>query len=119
MDPTIPAFLREETITPTDSVFDVDESEVRNLWKGLDSFREKETVREVRIPPLPDVMLGAGVARNMGQRVRQLKVTKAFLVTDPFLFKSGKAEGDPERSWRKAASRRSSFPRWNPIRPSN
>ena len=28
----------------------------------------------------------------MGQRVRQLKVTKAFLVTDPFLFKSGKAK---------------------------
>ncbi len=77
---------------PTDSLFDVDESEVRNLWKGLDSFAEKETVREVRIPPLPDVMLGAGVARNMGQRVRQLKVTKAFLVTDPFLFKSGKAK---------------------------
>jgi len=65
---------------------------VKNLWKGLDSFREKETVREVRIPPLPDVMLGAGVARNMGQRVRQLKVTRAFLVTDPFLFKSGKAQ---------------------------
>ena len=92
MDPAVPAFLREEAITPTESVFDCDESEVKNLWKGLDSFREKETVREVRIPPLPDVMLGAGVARNMGQRVRQLKVTKAFLVTDPFLFKSGKAE---------------------------
>lgn len=91
LDPTIPAFLRKEAVTPTDSVFDCDDAEVQNLWRGLESFRERETVREVRIPPLPEVMLGAGVARNMGQRVRQLGVTKAFLATDPFLFKSGKA----------------------------
>jgi alcohol dehydrogenase class IV len=92
MDANIPAFIREETIKPTDAVFDVDEAEVKNLWKGLDSFKEKEKAWEVRIPPLPDVMLGAGVARNMGQRIRQLKVTKIFLVTDPFMFKSGRAE---------------------------
>ncbi|MHB8773443.1 MAG: iron-containing alcohol dehydrogenase [Syntrophales bacterium] len=91
-DSAIPAFLRAETIMPTDSVFDCDDAEVKSLWKGLDSFREKETVREVRIPPLPEVMLGAGVARNMGQRVRQFNVTKALLVTDPFLFNSGKAK---------------------------
>lgn len=93
MDQKMPAFLREEAIEPTDSVFDVDDAEVHNLWGGLDSFKEKEKVWEVRIPPLPDVMLGAGVARNMGQRVRRLDVTKAFLVTDPFLFKSGKVHG--------------------------
>ncbi|MHB8910808.1 MAG: iron-containing alcohol dehydrogenase [Syntrophales bacterium] len=92
MDLTMPAFLREEMITPADSVFDVDDTEVRNLWDGLSSFREKEKVWEVRIPPLPEVMLGAGVARNMGQRIRRLRVTKAFLVTDPFLFKSGKVQ---------------------------
>ena len=91
-DPQMPAFLRKEAIQPTDSVFDVDDREVRNLWGGLDSFREKEKVWEVRIPPLPEVMLGAGVARNMGQRIGRLKVTKAFLVTDPFLLNSGKAQ---------------------------
>ena len=90
-DLKIPAFFREETIKPTDAVFDVDEAEVQNIWSGLDSFKETEKVWEVRIPPLPDVMLGAGVARNMGQRIKQLNVTKAFLVTDPFMFKSGKA----------------------------
>ncbi len=92
MDLDMPAFVREETIKPTDAVFDVDENEVRNLWSGLDSFREKEKVWEVRIPPLPDVMLGAGVAQTMGPRIKQLNVSKAFLVTDPFLFKSGRAE---------------------------
>lgn len=92
MDLKIPSFVREEAINPTDAVFDVDEAEVKNIWSRLDSFREKEKVWEVRIPPLPDVMLGAGVARNMGQRIKQLKVKKIFLVTDPFMFKSGRAE---------------------------
>jgi len=92
MDSTMPAFLQEEAIKPTGDRFDVDDAEVQNLWNGLDSFREKQKVWEVRIPPLPDVMLGAGVARNMGQRIRRLDVTRAFLVTDPFLFKSGKAQ---------------------------
>ena len=90
MDLKMPAFLREETIRPTDSIFDVDDADVQNIWNGLNSFKEKEKVWEVRIPPLPDLMLGAGVARNMGHRIRRLNMTKAFLVTDPFLFKSGK-----------------------------
>ena len=92
LDAETPAFFRTEAINPTDAVFDVDEADVRNLWQGLDAFRETEKVWEVRIPPLPDVMLGAGVARTMGPRVRDLKITKAFLVTDPFMFKSGKAD---------------------------
>jgi aldehyde:ferredoxin oxidoreductase len=92
MDLKMPSFVREETIKPTDSVFDVDEADVKNLWDGLDSFQEKEKIWEVRIPPLPDVMLGAGVAQNMGQRINQLKVKKVFLVTDPFMLKSGRAD---------------------------
>jgi aldehyde:ferredoxin oxidoreductase len=92
IDLEIPAFVREESINPTDAVFDIDEAEVKNIWSKLDSFREKEKVWEVRIPPLPDVILGAGVALNMGQRIKQLNVKKIFLVTDPFMFKNGRAE---------------------------
>jgi aldehyde:ferredoxin oxidoreductase len=86
------AFLREEKINPTDSVFDVDEAEVVNIWKGLDAYREKEKYFEVRIPPMPDVLMGAGVARNMAPRIRSLNVTKAFLATDPFMASSGRAD---------------------------
>ncbi len=92
MDSNMPAFVREERIAPTGQVFDIDEAEVRNVWKGLDSFEEKEKVWEVRIPPLPDVMLGAGVAENMGQRIRQLKVKRVFLITDPFMRSVGRAD---------------------------
>jgi aldehyde:ferredoxin oxidoreductase len=92
MDLRMPAFVREEMITPTGQVFDIDEAEIKKVWKGLDSFQEKEKVWEVRIPPLPDMMFGAGVAENMGQRIRQLKVKKVFLVTDPFMRSAGRAD---------------------------
>jgi len=92
MDSKMPAFVREETITPTGQVFDVDDAEIKNVWKGLDSFQEKEKVWEIRIPPLPDMMFGAGVAENMGERIRRLKVKKIFLTTDPVMLSMGKAD---------------------------
>jgi len=91
IDTTIPAFFREELIAPTSSVFDVDEEEVRNVWKGLETFREKKKVWEIRIPPMPDILMGEGVAKSMGRKIRDMKVSKIFLVTDPFMFKSGRA----------------------------
>lgn len=91
-DTKAPAFIREEAITPTGQVFDVGETELKNIWKGLDAYKEKEKVWEVRIPPLPEMMFGAGVAQNLGQRIRLLKVSKVFLVTDPFMLDLGRAE---------------------------
>ena len=91
IDTTIPAFFREELIAPTSSVFDVNEADVKDLWKGLDAFREKSKIREIRIPPMPDILTGEGVAKTMGRKIKELKVTKVFLVTDPFMLKSGRA----------------------------
>jgi aldehyde:ferredoxin oxidoreductase len=85
------AFMRQEAITPVGQVFDVDEAEIKDIWKGLDTYKETEKVWEVRIPPMPEIMFGAGVAQNLGQRMRQLKVSKAFLVTDPFMLSLGRA----------------------------
>jgi aldehyde:ferredoxin oxidoreductase len=85
-------FFQQEAIAPTNQVFDVAEAEMKNIWQGLDSFREKEKVWEVRIPPLPELMFGAGVARQLGQRIRQLKVNRLFLVTDPVMRSLGRAD---------------------------
>ena len=41
-------------------------------------YQEKEKIWEVRIPPLPEMMLGAGVVSNLGERIRQLKIKKVF-----------------------------------------
>ena len=92
MDSKAAAFVREEAITPTGQVFDVDDAEIENIWKGLDSYQEKEKVWEIRIPPLPDMMFGAGVAENMGERIRQLKIKKVLLTTDPVMFSMGRAD---------------------------
>jgi len=91
IDTTIPSFFREELIAPTSSVFDVNEAEVKDLWKGLDTIKEKGKVWEIRIPPMPDILMGEGVAKGMGKKIKALKVRKVFLVTDPFMFKSGRA----------------------------
>jgi len=90
-DAKMPAFVREEILTPTGQVFDIDEAEIKDIWKGLDAFQEKEKVWEIRIPPLPDMMFGVGVVENMGARVQQLKVKKVFLVTDPVMLAMGRA----------------------------
>jgi alcohol dehydrogenase class IV len=92
MDSKPAAFVREETITPTGQVFDVDDAEIKSVWKGLDSFQEKEKVWEVRIPPLPDMMFGAGVVENMGERIRRLKIKKVLLTTDPVMLSMGRAD---------------------------
>jgi aldehyde:ferredoxin oxidoreductase len=92
MDSKGAAFVREETITPTGQVFDVDDGEIKNIWKGLDSYQEKEKVWEVRIPPLPDMMFGASVVENMGEGIRQLKIKKVLLTTDPVMFSIGRAD---------------------------
>ena len=92
IDSNTSAFVREETITPTDQVFDVDDGEIKNIWEGLDSYHEEEKAWEVRIPPLPDIMFGAGVAKNIGERIRKLKVKKVLLTTDPVMFSLGRAD---------------------------
>ncbi|RJQ65542.1 MAG: iron-containing alcohol dehydrogenase [Desulfobacteraceae bacterium] len=85
------AFVRREPIAPSGQVFDVEVAEVAGIWKKLDGFKEKEKAWEVRIPPLPDILFGAGVAKGMAARIRQHKIKKALLVTDPFMAGSGRA----------------------------
>jgi aldehyde:ferredoxin oxidoreductase len=92
MDSKAATFIREEAITPTGQVFDVGDGEIEGIWKGLDSYQEKEKVWEVRIPPLPDMMFGAGVVENMGERIRRLKVKKVLLTTDPVMSSLGRAD---------------------------
>jgi alcohol dehydrogenase class IV len=36
----------------------------------------------IHIPPLPEMLFGAGVGENMGERIRRLNVKKLFLITD-------------------------------------
>jgi len=92
MDSKGTAFVREEAISPTGQVFDVGDGEIKKVWQGLDSFQEKEKVWEVRIPPMPEMMFGAGVVNGIGERMRQLKIKRVLLTTDPVMFSMGRAD---------------------------
>jgi aldehyde:ferredoxin oxidoreductase len=91
IDPKITAFVREEAVSPTGQTFDVDEAEIADFWKGLDSYREKEKVWEIRMPQLPDMLFGTGVVQTMADKIRGLNITKALLITDPVMKSMGRA----------------------------
>lgn len=92
IDPVIPRFFQEEKIAPTNHVFDVSQKDLAGFWEKLDIFQEESRVVEIRIPPLPEFHLGAGVVATMGGKVRSLNIRRALIVTDPFLAQSGKAQ---------------------------
>ncbi|MFW5930439.1 MAG: iron-containing alcohol dehydrogenase [Desulfosalsimonas sp.] len=85
-------FIKNEPVEPTGRVFDVEQEEVENIWDHLDGYKESQKVWEVRIPPLPEVLCGIGAAKNLGGRMRRLKVRKPLLAADPFMEKSGRTE---------------------------
>jgi aldehyde:ferredoxin oxidoreductase len=87
-----PSFLREEALAPSEAVFDVEESEITHFWKGLDAFQEKEKTWEIRIPPMPEMVFGAGVAQSLGTRLRRFNLSNVLVVTDPVMASIGRAE---------------------------
>lgn len=85
-------FFRSEAINKDNEVFDVDTSEIANMWKALSGYKEKEKTWEIRIPPIPDMLMGAGVVKTMGNRLKRLNLKKAMIVSDPFMKKTGRAD---------------------------
>ncbi|MCJ7773407.1 MAG: iron-containing alcohol dehydrogenase [Desulfobacterales bacterium] len=85
-------FFRLEAINKDNEVFDVEEAEIADMWKALDKYKEREKTWEIRIPPIPDILMGAGVAKTMGSRLKRLNMKKALIVSDPFMKKIGRAD---------------------------
>lgn len=52
-------------------------------WKYLGGSALIAKILSKEVPPPPDIMMDAGVAQNMGRKIKALKVKKVFLVTDP------------------------------------
>ncbi len=86
---SVPEFYRTEPLPPTNSVFDVDEAEIKGIWDRLDSFKEPKQQWEMRFDPMPSLLFGTGVIRQLGERAKQLKIKKALLIADPVMGKLG------------------------------
>ncbi len=86
-----PSFLRNEPLPPTGHVFDVEQSEIENIWNLMEVYREPEKIWEVRFPKLPQFLIGAGVYRKIGAHAAQLSISRAQVIADPVMEKLGKA----------------------------
>ena len=87
-----PEFYRTEPLPPTNRVFDVEDSEIEDIWNRIDTYKEKKKVWEIRIPHLPSLLIGAGVLAKVGGRAKGLKITKALFLCDPVMKQMGRAD---------------------------
>lgn len=87
-----PAFVRTEALSPTNSVFDVEDAELDGIWENLETFRQPRKIWEVRFPTLPSILFGAGVVQRLGQQARGLNIKKALVLADPVMKRLGRVD---------------------------
>jgi aldehyde:ferredoxin oxidoreductase len=85
-------FFRTESLGPTEQVFDIPEHEIVKIWDRLDAFKEPKKVWEVRIPPMPNFLFGAGVIQNMGASAKRLNMKRTMIVSDPIMKRIGRVD---------------------------
>ena len=87
-----PDFVRTEPLPPTNSVFDVEDTELESIWEKLDTFKEPKKIWEVRFPSPPSVLFGAGVVQRLGERAKALNMKKTFVIAGPVMKRIGVAD---------------------------
>jgi len=84
-----PDFIKTEALPPTNSVFDVEDSELDSIWERLETFRQPEKIWEVRFPSLPSILFGAGVFQRAGEQAKALNMKKPFVIAGPVMKRIG------------------------------
>jgi alcohol dehydrogenase class IV len=87
-----PDFVRTEPLPPTNSVFDVEDSELDTIWDKLETYREPKKIWEVRFSYPPPILFGVGAIQRLGERAKRLGIKKAFLLAGPVQKKLGRAD---------------------------
>jgi len=87
-----PDFVRTEALPPTNSVFDVEDSELDTIWERLETFKEPQKLWEVRFSYPPPILFGAGVIQRLGERAKQLNIKRAFVIAGPVQKKMGRVD---------------------------
>ncbi|GAH40484.1 unnamed protein product, partial [marine sediment metagenome] len=86
------AFIRTEPLPPTNSVFDVEDSELDSIWERMETYSQPEKIWEVRLPTIPSILFGAGVFQMLGERARGLNIKKALVVSGPTTKRLGRPD---------------------------
>ena len=84
-----PQFFRTEALPPTNSVFDVEDAELKAMWQRLDAFKEPRRIWEVRFSPLPGILFGVGVVQRVGERAKTLNMNKVLFLAGPVMKRIG------------------------------
>lgn len=84
-----PQFFRTEALPPTNSVFDVEDAELKAMWQKLDAFKEPRRIWEVRFSPLPGILFGVGVVQRVGERAKTLNMNKVLFLAGPVMKRIG------------------------------
>lgn len=87
-----PAFIRTEPLPPTNSVFDVEDSELDSIWERMETYSQPEKIWEVRLPSIPSILFGTGVFQMLGERARGLNIKKALVVSGPTTKRLGRPD---------------------------
>lgn len=87
-----PDFIRTEPLPPTNSVFDVEDSELDSMWQRLETYKERQKIWEVRLPTLPQILFATGAIQKTGERAKALNIKKAFVIAGPVMNKIGLAD---------------------------
>ncbi|MFC1885301.1 iron-containing alcohol dehydrogenase, partial [Thermodesulfobacteriota bacterium] len=86
------SFFRSEALMPTDQVFDVSDEELGGFWGQLDGFKVKRKQWEVRIPPMPETLIGVHTVKKMGISAARLNMKKVLVVSDPVMQRIGRVD---------------------------
>ncbi len=87
-----PDFYRTEPLPPTNRVFDVEDSEIEDIWNRIDAYKERKKHFEVRIPHLPHMVMGEGVFSKLGSEAKRLGMHRALFLCDPIMKQIGRAD---------------------------
>lgn len=86
---SLPDFIRKEMLSPTKTVFDVEDSELTAIWQGLENYREPQKIWEIRFPSFPQILFGVGVLQKLDGYTEKLGVKNVLLVADPMMENLG------------------------------
>ncbi len=87
-----PAFIRTEALPPTNSVFDVEDSELDSMWGRLGFFSEPKKIWEVRFPAIPSILFGTDVFQRLGEQAKGIGIKKALVVSGHVTKRLGRTD---------------------------
>ncbi|MBU3914707.1 iron-containing alcohol dehydrogenase, partial [bacterium] len=77
-----PQFIREESLAPWNTLFDVDETDLDTFWSHLTMDEDKEPPKKLHIYIPPEIIAGHGVLKKAGPILSEKGGNHPIIITD-------------------------------------